>query len=118
MFKIYCIKCPYEKEYKWTFDKNNPTAFCHSCKSREVVIELGDKLILYRDKKPVWEVSKTALGWFHRYQKVQETGQFNMITEASSAMEEAGLRVSQYKFVVGNYSSLAEASKALVFHEI
>lgn len=45
---------------------------------------------------------------FERYEQIRLTGLFNMITEASYAMEAAGLDKEQYFYVIGHYSELRE----------
>ena len=118
MFKMLCTKCPNSNNYRWAFDKNKPTAYCHSCKSKQVVIEEGDILTYYDNKQMGWKVNKTALRWFRAYQKVQKSGKFNMITEASEAADKAGILLDQCLYVIENYSKLEEASRALMFHEV
>ena len=45
---------------------------------------------------------------FRAYQKVQETGHWNMIIEAGSAMKEAGLDAETYLAIIKNYGKLLE----------
>ena len=117
MFRLYCTECPYEKFYSWKFNPKKPTAYCHVCSSRKVVIEIGDILTYYENKESKLSVSKTALGWFRSYRRVQESGKFNMITEAFDASENAGLEIEQYKYVVTHFEELSKMAELLKFHK-
>ena len=41
---------------------------------------------------------------FKRYLKVQQSGQYNMITEATQAANSAGLTLEEYKDIIRNYN--------------
>ena len=43
---------------------------------------------------------------FERYEKVRSSGKYNMITEANSAMDEAGLKPCDYYYAMFNYELL------------
>ena len=43
---------------------------------------------------------------FERYEKVRSSGKYNMITEANNAMDEAGLKPSDYYYAMFNYELL------------
>ena len=43
---------------------------------------------------------------FDRYEKVRSSGKYNMITEANNAMDEAGLKPSDYYYAMFNYQLL------------
>ena len=43
---------------------------------------------------------------FERYEKVRSSGKYNMITEANNAMDEAGLKPSDYYYGMFNYELL------------
>ena len=43
---------------------------------------------------------------FERYEKVRSSGKYNMITEANNAMDEAGLKPSDYYYAMFNYQLL------------
>ena len=43
---------------------------------------------------------------FERYEKVRSSGKYNMITEANDAMDEAGLKPSDYYYTMFNYELL------------
>lgn len=118
MFKVYCVNCPYERVYDWRFDPKRPTPYCHLCRSREVVIEIGDTLTYYENKEAKLSVSKVALSWFKAYRRVQESGEFNMITEAFNASECAGLDIEQYRYVVANFEELSKMAGLLKFHKM
>ena len=45
---------------------------------------------------------------FEAYRKVQNSGNFNMITEADKAARTAGLDIGTYFEVIRNYNSLAQ----------
>lgn len=43
---------------------------------------------------------------FERYEKVRLSGKYNMINEANDAMDEAGLKPSDYYYAMFNYNLL------------
>ena len=43
---------------------------------------------------------------FERYERVRQSGIFNMITQASDAMRVADLTKEQYFYVINNYGKL------------
>ena len=43
-----------------------------------------------------------------QYEKVRQSGEFNMITECDKAANKAGLDWKHYRFVLGNYSNLRD----------
>lgn len=43
---------------------------------------------------------------FEKYEKVRQSGKYNMITEATQAAKEAGLTMIEYATVVFNYSEI------------
>ena len=43
---------------------------------------------------------------FDRYEKIRSSGKYNMITEANDAMDEAGLKPSDYYYAMFNYELL------------
>lgn len=40
------------------------------------------------------------------YESVRKSGNYNMLTEAGAARDEAGLTVEEYYYVINNYSDL------------
>jgi len=48
---------------------------------------------------------------FKAYERVQMSCQYNMIMERVAAAATAGLSMSDYMFVIQNYTALREASK-------
>lgn len=50
-----------------------------------------------------------VLDWQRRYEKVQNEGKYNMITEWNLAAEAANLTEEQYKYVINNYNDLHAA---------
>ncbi len=51
---------------------------------------------------------RERLQWFVQYRDVQESGEYNMITQAPEAREEAELSKEQYYHVIENYAELQE----------
>lgn len=48
---------------------------------------------------------------FKKYEKVRQSGKYNMITEATQAAKEAGLTMIEYATVVFNYSEIKKQIK-------
>lgn len=46
------------------------------------------------------------------YEKVRQSGRYNMITESGYAMRAAGLTREEYFFVIENYTKLRSESEA------
>lgn len=118
MYKVICQNCGHEKIYNTPYKKNQSIHSCFRCGGNEFTIEIGHIT-------EIWEVERelnydggavssediftsTQVNWFKAYKKVQDSGKFNMITEALKAMEEARLSKKQYQFVVDNYKGLSE----------
>jgi len=40
------------------------------------------------------------------YESVRNSGDYNMLTEAGAARDEAGLTIEEYYYVINNYSDL------------
>ena len=53
---------------------------------------------------------------YARYENTRLSGQFNMITEANHAAEDAGLTSEEYWFVLNNYSELKMLNDAFQIH--
>ena len=45
---------------------------------------------------------------YKKYERVRQSGRFNMITEANYAAIAAGLSLEEYMFVIKNYNKLKE----------
>ncbi len=57
------------------------------------------------------EIQRTEKEKFDAYEKVRKRGVYNMILNATGAMNAAGLNIEEYFSVVENYDSLKEKYK-------
>lgn len=66
------------------------------------------KMKKYKEYEDTSAECKERLQWFAQYRDVQEYGEYNMITQAPEAREDAGLSKKQYYHVIENYAELKE----------
>ena len=59
------------------------------------------------DNRPVFTAEHHR--WFERYEKVRDSGKFNMIMDSANACVAAHLTKDQYLFVIKNYSALKDS---------
>lgn len=118
MYKVICQDCGHSKTYNTTFRKKNPIHSCFNCGGENFTIEIGHNTLVWEVDKRLFynkgEVSSpgvyspTQMEWFRAYRQVQNSGKFNMVTEATEACIEAKLSLEQYRFVMENYEGLKD----------
>lgn len=68
----------------------------------------------YNDMELEDYINETHREAFMAYEKVRQSGEYNMITDAYLAAEAAGLSIDQYMLVLKNYNNLKEQFKEYI----
>lgn len=107
MYKVICKHCGSEKTYSTNYRIGQKIHPCFKCKSSDLSICLGEEKWVETARFDYREFTEEEKSWFESYEKVRQSGEYNMVMDVAEASKKAGLTLEQYVFVIKHYDALA-----------